>query len=321
MEMMKAAVQNQYGGPEVLKLKQIPKQTPTKNEILVRIKASTASMGDYRMRSLVLPDGFGLIGFFMGLQAPKEKVLGVEFSGIVEAVGPAVETFEVGDEIFGIDGNNMGGYAEYKVMPETIALAHKPSRLSFNEAAAVAFGAGTAIHFIRTKAKLQAGETVLVNGASGAVGSAAVPLAKHLGATVTAVCGTSSIELVRSIGADVVIDYQKEDFTAMDKKYDLIFDAVGNVTYQNAKHCLTDNGRMALVVGGVGAMLQTLFNKKIIAEPAKEEAANLKWLAEVIEQGHYQPLIDCVYPLDDIVAAHQYLDTGRKKGNIVIEID
>jgi NADPH:quinone reductase-like Zn-dependent oxidoreductase len=323
---MKAIVYERYGSPDVLNVKEVEKPTPKDNEVLIKTHATTVTSGDWRVRSLNVPVGFGLISrLFFGILRPRQPILGTELAGEIKAVGKDVRKFKVSDQVFAFSGARMGCHAEYKCMPEDGAVALKPPNLTYEEAAALSFGGTTALDFFRS-GKLQSGERVLVNGASGGVGTAAVQLAKHFGADVTGVCSTANVELVRSLGATHVIDYTKEDFTRNGETYDVIMDTVGTAPFSRSKGSLKEGGRLLLVVAGLPAMLQIPWvsitsSKKIIAGPAAERADDLRFLAELAEAGEFRPVIDRRYPSEQIAEAHRYVDSGRKKGNVIITLE
>ena len=323
---MKAIVYESYGPPEVLQLKEVEKPTPKDNEVLIKTHATTVTSGDWRVRSLNVPAGFGFImRLVFGISRPKQPILGTELAGVVESVGKDVSKFKVGDQVFAFSDAAMGCHAEYKCMPEDGAVALKPANLTYDEAAALSFGGTTALDFFR-RGKLQSGEKVLVNGASGGVGTAAVQLARHFGADVTGVCSTANVELVRSLGASHVIDYTKEDFTQNGETYDVIVDTVGTAPFSRSKASLKEGGRLLLVLGGLPDMLQIPWvsltsSKKVIAGPATGRAEDLRFLAELAEAGEFKPVIDRRYPFEQIAEAHRYVDTGRKKGNVVITLE
>jgi NADPH:quinone reductase-like Zn-dependent oxidoreductase len=317
---MKAAVYTQYGPPEVLKVKQVEKPIPKNNEILLRIKATAVNSGDWRLRKA---DPFA-VRFIFGLIKPKINILGTVFSGEVESVGKDVKNFKVGDFIFGHTDMRFGAYAEYKCLPENASVALKPSNISHNEAAVIPFGGVTALHFIK-KAKIKPGQKVLVVGASGSVGSAAVQLAKAFGANVTGVCSTANIALVNSIGADKVIDYTKEDFTQNGETYDVIFDAVKAISVSRSLKSLNINGIMILSAAGMSEMLQGLWismtsNKKVMTGVISHKAADILYLKELIEADKLKPVIDRTYSLEQIAEAHAYVEKGHKRGNVAIEV-
>ncbi|WP_231605174.1 NAD(P)-dependent alcohol dehydrogenase [Synechococcus sp. CBW1006] len=309
-----------------LHLQDVDKPTPKPNEILIRIHATTVSSGDWRMRSLEVPAGFGLIiRLVAGIRRPRQPILGTELAGVVEAVGGEVSLFKVDDPVVGFSDTAMGCHAEYRCLPEDGAVAAKPSTLSFEEAAALCFGGTTALDFLR-RAKLQPGERVLINGASGSVGTAAVQLARHIGAEVTGVCSTANLDLVRSVGATHVIDYTQQDFTQNGNRYDVIMDTVGTAPFKRCRRSLKPGGRLLLLVADLPAMLlsgwQSLISgRQVIAGPATVRPEDVATLADLAEAGAYRPVIDRCYPFEQMVAAHRYVDTGRKRGNVVVRLD
>jgi len=317
---MKAAVYVQYGAPEVLQVKAVEKPMPKNNEILVRIRATAVNSGDWRLRKA---DPFA-VRFIFGLMRPKINILGSVFSGEVESVGNQVKLFKAGDQVFGHTDMSFGAYAEYKCLPENASIALKPANISHNEAAVIPFGGVAAWHFIK-KAGIQPGQKVLVVGASGAVGSAAVQLAKSFGAEVTGVCSTANIALVKFIGADKVIDYTKEDFTQNGETYDVIFDAVKAISVSRSIKSLNKNGIMILSAAGMSEMLQGLWismtsNKKVMTGVISHKAADILFLKELVETGKFKPVIERTYPLEQIAEAHAYVEKGHKKGNVAIEV-
>ena len=320
---MKAIVYTEYGPPEVLKIKDIEKPIPKDNEVLIKIHATTVTAGDWRVRSLEVPFGLRLITrLVLGVFRPRQPILGSELAGTIETVGQNVKKFKVGDPVFAFSGIGMGGYAEYKCMPEDGAVALKPNNLTYDEAAALSFGGTTALDFLK-RGKLQKGEQVLVNGASGAVGTAVVQLARHFGAHVTAVCSAANMDLVKSLGAHHVIDYTKEDFTKNGETYDVIVDTAGTAPFPRSKVSLRENGRLLLVLSGLVEMIRAPWvsmtsRKRVIAGPAAERPEDLHFLAKLAEVGEFKPVIDRRYPFEQIVEAHRYVDTGRKRGNVVI---
>lgn len=317
---MKAAVYTQYGSPEVLRVKQVEKPLPQKNELLIRIRATSVNSGDWRLRKA---DPYA-VRLFFGLLKPKINILGSVFSGEVESIGEEVKQFKVGDIVFGHTDMSFGSYAEYLSLPEDASIALKPSNISHNEAAVIPFGGVAALHFLK-KAKIQPGQKVLVVGASGSVGSAAVQLAKSFGADVTGVCSTANIALVKSIGANKVIDYTKEDFAGNGETYDVIFDAVNAISVSRSMKSLNKNGIMILSAAGMSEMLQGLWismtsNKRVLTGVISHKAADIIFLKELIEAGKFKPVIDRTYPLEQIAEAHAYAEKGHKKGNIAINI-
>lgn len=296
---MKAVLCTKYGPPEGLKLAEVEKPIPKDHEIQVKIHAATVTFGDAMLRSFgVLPRL--IFGPFFGLK--KNKIFGHEFAGEVVEVGKKVKLFKLGDEVFGSTGMRSGAHAQFICLPEDGMITLKPSNLSFEQAAAVPVGAHTALYILK-KADIQLGDKVLVYGASGSVGTYAVQLAKHFGAHVTGVCSKANQELVRSIGADRVIDYTVEDFTTFDEDYDVIFDTVRKLSPAKVKKTLKEDG----------AFLSS-------SASTKESRENLEFLKELIEAGKIKPVIDRVYPLEEIIEAHHYVDTGHKKGNVVIYV-
>ena len=322
---MKAIVYKKYGPPEVLQLQEVETPAPKDNEVMIQIHATTVTSGDWRVRSLIAPLGFGFImRLVLGFSKPRQPILGTELAGVVVSVGKAVRKFKVGDAVFAFSDMAMGCYAEYKCMPQDGALALKPPNLSFDEAAALSFGGTTALSFFR-RGKLQRGERVLINGASGGVGTAAVQLAKHFGAQVTGVCSAANVDLVKSLGADHVIDYTQQDFTQNGQTYDVIVDNVGTAAFSRCKSSLKKEGRLLMVLGALPQMLQIPWvsmtsDKKIIAGPASASAEDLRFLAELAVAGQFKPVIDRRFPFEQMVQAHRYVDTGRKRGNVVITL-
>lgn len=314
---MKAVVYNSYGSPEVLHIEEVSKPTPGDNDILVKVYAAGVNSGDARLRAARFPKGFGLIArLIFGILKPKKRILGVCFSGVVESVGKNVTKFKIGEDVFGMTGGNMGTYAEYLTINENKAITLKPNNMSYEEAAAISFGGTTALYFLKNKAKIQQGQKILINGASGAVGTNAIQVAKYYGADVTGVCSTSNVDLVKSIGADQVIDYKKENLFDIDKKYDIVMDTVGNISIGQGKKLLAENGVLALVVAGLPEMIRS--GKKVITGSADEKKEDLELLCELFSKGKLKVLIDKVYNFEDIVEAHRHADTGHKRGNIVL---
>ncbi len=317
---MKAAVYNQYGAPQVLQLKEVAKPAPTENEILIRIKATAVNSGDVRLRKA---DPFA-VRFFFGLLKPKINTLGSVFSGEVESVGSKVSLFKAGDQVFGHTDMRFGAYAEYICVDQSGSLAIKPAAISHKEAAAIPFGGVTALHFLK-KAMVQANQKVIIVGASGAVGSAAVQLAKSYGAVVTAVCSTGNADLVKGLGADKVIDYTKEDFTQNGEKYDLIFDTVNTISVTRAAKSLTPKGTMILSAAGMTEMLQGFWlnvsgGRKVLTGVISHKAEDIQFLKKLIETKKFKPVIDRSFPLAKIADAHAYVEKGHKKGNVALEV-
>ncbi len=317
---MKAAVYTQYGPPGVLQVKEVEKPIPKNNEILIRVNATAVNSGDVRLRKA---DPFA-VRLIFGLIKPKMNILGTVFSGEVESAGKDVKKFKVGDLVFGHTDMRFGAYADYKSITEDGSLSLKPANLTHAEAAAIPFGGVTALHFIK-KANIQPGQKVLIVGASGAVGSAAVQLAKSFGADVTGVCSSANIALVKSIGADKVIDYTKEDFTQNGEIYDVIFDTVKAIPVPRSSKSLSKNGVMILSAAGMTEMLQGLWisktsNRKVFTGVISHSAADIAFLKGLIETGKLKPVIDKTFSLEQIAEAHAYVEKGHKKGNVIINI-
>jgi len=316
---MKAIVYTKYGPPDVLELKEVAKPVPKDNEVLIKVHASTVTPMDWRFR-----DGTTLIARFMtGLLKPKDSILGVELAGEIEEVGKDVKLLKKGDQVFG--GGQPGAHAEYTCMPED-KVAIKPANMTFEEAAAVNFGAGTALKFLREHGGIQNGQKVLINGASGGVGTFAIQLAKYFGAEVTGVCSTTNLELVQSLGADKIIDYTKEDFTKSGQTYDIIFDAVGKRTFSECKSSLNNKGVYLSTVATIPLLMQMLWTSMVGSKKAKfaiSPLANkdLVFLKDIIEAGKMRTVIDRRYPLSQTAEAHRYAEKGHAKGKVVITVE
>jgi NADPH:quinone reductase-like Zn-dependent oxidoreductase len=317
---MRAVVHDNYGPPERLRLEDVARPVPKEDEVLVKIHATTVSRTDCGLRAA---DPF-FARVFTGLRRPKRRTPGLELAGVVEAVGAAVTEFEVGDEVFGIRG---GSNAEYVCVRESGALAHKPAGMTFEEAAAVCDGACSALSCLRN-ADLRPGRSIVVYGASGSIGTAAVQVARHFGAHVTAVCNTKNVDLVRSLGADEVIDYLQEDFTKNGKTYDVIFDAVGKHSFRRCRRSLKPGG--IFITTDLGFMWHAplvvlatkwIGDKKATMGIARYKKEDVLFLKELIEAGEFRAVIDRRYPLEDVVEATRYVETGQKTGNVVLTVD
>ena len=326
MPHMKAIVCSRYGSPDVLQVKELPKPVPADKEVLIKVHATTVTAGDWRVRSMDVPTGFRLLArLALGIRKPRQPILGTELSGEIEAVGKAVTRFEPGDQVFAFNDLRMGCHVEWKCMPEDGAVVAKPANLSHEEAAALSFGGTTALVYLR-KAKIQRGDKVLVNGASGGVGTAAVQLAKHFGAHVTGVCSGGNFELVRSIGADALIDYTKEDFTKNGETYDIIVDTAGTAPFSRSKRSLARGGRLLQILAGLPDLLRAPWfslttDKQVIAGSLTVSPDDVRFLAGLAEKGQLKPVIDRRFPFERIADAHRYVDAGHKKGNVVITLD
>jgi NADPH:quinone reductase-like Zn-dependent oxidoreductase len=319
---MKAIVYNEYGPPDVLQLKEVEKPTPKDNEVLIKIHATTVTSGDCRVRKA---DPFA-VRFFNGLTKPKKiTILGNEVAGEIEETGKNVTLFRKGDQVFGQTGMTLGGNAEYICLREDVALVIKPEKLSFEEAATIPFGGNTALYFLR-KGNIKHSQKVLIYGASGSLGTAAVQLARNFGAEVTGVCSTSNLELVKSLGADKVIDYTQEDFTKNGQTYDIIFDTTGKSPFSGCVNSLKDKGiYLRAVHMSVSPIIRGLWtsmtsSKKVIGGVASELKENLLFLKDLIEGGKLKPVIDRSYAFKDIPEAHRYVDKGHKRGNVAITV-
>nr|WP_206606441.1 NAD(P)-dependent alcohol dehydrogenase [Steroidobacter cummioxidans] len=322
---MKAIVCTGYGPPEVLQMQDVEKPRPADNEVLVKVHATTVSMGDHRIRSFTVPSAVWLPArMALGLTRPRRNILGIELAGEVEAVGGQVQRFKKGDRVFAATLQGFGAYAQYRCISEDGPVAAKPRNLTYEEAAAVPIGARTALHYLR-KANVQSGQDVLIYGASGSVGTYAVQMAKHFGANVTAVCSTANVELTQSLGADAVIDYTADDFTTRPDRYDVVFDTVGKASFGDCMKVLKSGGsylNCTPVLPSIQVMRAKLSgaHKLILGEAPPETAEALDFIRELLEAGKIRVVVDRKYRFDEIVEAHRYVDQGRKKGNVVISI-
>jgi NADPH:quinone reductase-like Zn-dependent oxidoreductase len=318
---MKAIIFTKYGPPEVLQLKEVEKPFPKDNEILLKIKATAANSGDCRIRRA---DPFA-VRFIFGFLKPKINILGGVFSGEIEAIGKDVKLYKVGDSVFGATDMRFGTYAEYICLPESGTMALKPTPFTHTEAAVIPFGGTTAWHFLK-KAAIKSGQKVLIVGASGAVGTAAIQLAKVLEARVTAVCSAGNIDLVKSLGADQAIDYTQEDFTQNGEIYDVIFDTVKTISISRSLKSLNEQGTLILSAAGMLEMFQGLWismtsTRKVLTGVTSITVENINFLKELMKTGQMKPVIDKTYPLEQMAEAHAYVEKGHKKGNLAITVN
>lgn len=322
---MKVYVCERYGDPEVLTLQERPQPVPQDHEVLIKVHATTVNSGDCRVRALNVPRGFRFLSrLALGFSKPRQPVLGTELAGEVVAVGNAVRQFAVGDRVLAFTGMGMGCHAEYRCVPEQGRLARIPEGMGYVEAASLCFGGTTALDFLR-RAKLRPGERILINGASGTVGTALVQLARQQGAEVTAVCSAANAARVAALGAARVIDYNQEDFARSGERWDVVVDTVGNAAYHRSKAVLNDGGRLLLVLAGLPDMLPSLWvpwtsRHRIIAGPVAERREDVLALVELASRGAFKPVIDRCYPFAQMVDAHRYVDSGHKKGSVVINL-
>jgi NADPH:quinone reductase-like Zn-dependent oxidoreductase len=325
---MKAIVHTAYGPPDELQLKEVEKPAPKEDEVLIRIRATTVTTSDCNIRNFTFVPKLFLLPsrIQLGFTKPKNRILGLDLAGQIEAVGKDVQRFTVGDEVFGTSEPALGAHAEYICIPEGGVLTPKPANMTYEEAAAIPLAGNTALYFIRDLGNVQAGQEVLINGASGGVGTFSVQLAKYYGAEVTGVCSTANLELVRSLGADKVIDYTAEDFTKTGQTYDVIFDAVGKSSFARCRGSLKKNGNYLNTLPQLAVLLPMVWTsivggKKVKMGDAIIEAGNLVFLRELVEAGKIRPVIDRTYPLEQTAEAFRYVEKGHKKGNVVITVD
>jgi NADPH:quinone reductase-like Zn-dependent oxidoreductase len=322
--MMRAIVCEEYGPPEILQLKEVETPKPKEGEVRIRIQATTVTKYDCWMRSGTAPPGFGLLMRIASSRKPKQPILGTELAGEIDAVGAGVTGFKTGEAVYGYPGMNLGAYAEYICLPEG-SVANMPANLSFNAAAGVLQGALTALYFL-SKANIQQGQKILIFGASGGVGSYAVHLAKyHFGADVTGVCSTKKLDFVKSLGAERVIDYSKEDFSQSGTVYDIIFDTVGKTSIANTRKSLKENGTYLLATFGLPMLVQLLWlsrtsKQNFVYGALKEKNKDMVLLRELLEAGVIKPVIDRSYPFEQIAEAHRYVESGAKKGIVSIVV-
>ena len=325
---MKAILHTKYGPPDELQLKEVEKPVPEDNEVLIKIYATTVTTSDCNVRNFTFaPKSFRFLAWMIfGFRKPKINILGVDLAGEIEAVGKDVKQFKEGDQVFGSSGSKLGGHAEYKCMPEDGVLAIKPANMTYEEAAAISLAGNTALYFIRDLGKVQAGQKILIHGASGAIGTYAVQLARYYGAEVTGVCSGTNAEMVKSLGADKVIDYTKEDFTKSGETYDVIFDVVGKIRFSQCKSSLKQKGiylENLLELSDILKMIWTsiIGGKKIKGGVSTESVENLNFFLELIESGKLKPVIDRSYPLEQTAEAFRYVEKGHKKGTVVITVE
>lgn len=330
---MKAIIATKYGAPDVLQLKEVAKPTPKDNEVLVKIHAVSINFGDLLVRNFnkVTPRNFSMPGILwiptrlaLGIRKPRQPIFGSEFSGVIESVGKDVTRFNAGDQVFGYRSMNMGANAEYLAVGENSLIAPKPDNMSYEEVATIPYGALTALNLLR-KMDIKAGQKVLINGASGGIGSFAVQLAKSYGADVTGVCGSQRVDMVKALGADKVIDYTKEDFTQNGETYDLIFDVIRKSSFARVKNSLTQNGRYLLASFKMKQLFQMLWTsrfskKKVVCAISGENLQDLLHIKDLIEDGTIKTVIDRCYPLEQTADAHRYIESGDKKGHVVVTV-
>lgn len=324
---MKAIVYDRYGPPEVLHIEDVPRPEPNEDEVLVKVHAATVNRMDVHTREANRKSGalvMGLSRLVSGIRAPRHRILGSEYSGVVESVGPAVTEFKAGDRVFGSTGLGFGAHAEYMCVKETSRIAHMPAQKSFQESAPICDGALNALWCLRG-ADLQKGQKLLIYGASGAIGTAAVQLAKHFGADVTAVCNTKNLEVVKSLGADRVVDYTIEDFTKNGETYDVILDAVGKHSFRRCKGSLKSGGNYLATDGfenlWLGIWTSRFGDKRVVFQiPPRWAKGDVRFLKELVESGEFNPVIDRTYPLEDVVEAARYVETEQKTGNVVLTV-
>jgi NADPH:quinone reductase-like Zn-dependent oxidoreductase len=325
-ELMKAVIWTKYGPPEVLQLKEVPKPIPKDNEVLIKVHATTVTAGDCEIRRFEIPIEYWLFArLCFGLRKPKRvNIPGSELAGEVESVGRDVTRFSVGDQVFGSPEMSLGAYAEYKCLPEDGCITKKPANITYEEAACVPTGGLNALHYLR-KGNIRDGQRVLIIGAGGSIGTIGIQLAKSYGATVIAVDSTDKLDMLRKIGADEVIDYTQQDYTKSGEIYDVIFDIVGKGTFSQSKELLKNNGIYLMGNPRIGERFRGRWTsmtsgKKVISKIANYRVEDLNYLKELFEAGKIRSVIDRSYPLEQIVEAHRYVETGQKKGNVVIKV-
>lgn len=322
---MRAIVYERFGSPEVLELREVPTPVPASNEVLIRVHATTVSTADWRARSLAMPPGFGAMArLVFGITRPRQPILGTELAGVIERIGSDVTKFSIGDAVFAYTGARMGAHAEYVCMREDGHLALKPPNLTFEQAAALCFGGTVVLGFFR-RGRLKRGDRLLINGASGTIGTAAVQIGVRMGAVVTAVCSGANATLVKSLGASEVIDYTRDDFAASDRQYDAIMDTVGTAGYARSRASLTPGGRLLLVYSSLSDLVKAPIRSlttstRVVAGPAPVPVSDVHQVAKLAGAGHFTPVIDRTYPFEQIVDAHRYVDRGHKRGSVAITV-
>jgi len=325
---MKAVFHTKYGPPDELQLKEVDKPLPKDDEVLIRIHATTVTSSDCNLRNFTFTPKMFVLPMRMqfGFKEPKINRLGIDLAGEIELAGVDVKQFKRGDQVFGTPDPAFGAHAEYICIPADGVLTLKPDNTNWGEAAAIPLAGNTALYFIRDLGNIQAGQQVLINGASGGIGTFAVQIAKYYGAEVTGVCSTTNLELVKSLGADKVIDYTFEDFTKSDERYDVIFDVVGKTSFPSCKSLLKEEGIFLTTLPTMSIILQTIWtsmigNKKVKFGDAVPKVENLIFLKELVEAGKIKPIVDRIYPLEQVVEAFRYVEGGHKKGNVVITVE
>ena len=326
---MKAVLHTKFGPPDELRVKEIEKPVPADNELLIKVRATSVTSTDCNVRDFTFVPGVFKIParlFMFGVFKPRINILGIDIAGEIEAVGKNVRRFKEGDQVFGTPGLAFGAHAQYTCVPEDAVLVIKPADMAWQEAAAIFLGASTALFFLREKGDIQAGHKIIIYGASGAIGTYAVQLAKHFGAEVTGVCSTANLEMVKSLGADKVIDYTKEDYAESGDSYDFILDTVGKTSFSHGKRSLKKNGVFLPVVMNLTELVQIVWTsmrggKKVKGGVAGERVEDLEFFKELFEKGELKPVIDRSYPLEQTVEAFRYVENGHKKGNVVITVE
>jgi len=326
--LVKAIVHTEYGPPDELQLKEVEKPVPKDNEVLIKIQATTVTSSDCNLRNLTFAPKWSVLPMRMqfGLRKPKINRLGIDLAGEIEAVGKDVKRYKTGDQVFGRPDPAFGAHAEYICIPENGVLTNKPANMTWEEAAPLPLAGGTALYFVRDLGKIQAGQKVLINGASGGIGTFALQLAKYYGAEVTGVCSTTNVEMVKSLGADKVIDYTREDLAKGGETYDVVFDAVGKISFSHCKDLLKEKGLYLNTLPTLAIILQTVWTsmiggKKVKFGDALGKAENLVFLRELAEAGKLRTVIDRCYPLEQTAEAFRYVEKGHKKGNVVITVE